>query len=113
MAFTDRSQIAAKYAPARPSRAKELFATVMLVALIAALALRAVVSTDALAPAVATLLFILAAFTAGAALLCRGDSLRMTWFDIAGVLTFVGVAISILIDPDQMVRLVAFSDQPD
>jgi hypothetical protein len=27
------------------------------------------------------------------------------WFDIAGVLTFVGVGVSILIEPDQMVRL--------
>jgi hypothetical protein len=35
------------------------------------------------------------------------------WFDIAGVLTFVGVAVSILIESDQMVRLFILSDQPD
>ena len=35
------------------------------------------------------------------------------WFDIAGILTFVGVAFSILIEPDQMVRLFILSDQPD
>ena len=38
---------------------------------------------------------------------------RAMWFDIAGILTFVGVAFSILIEPDQMVRLFMLSDQPD
>jgi hypothetical protein len=113
MAFTDRSQSARQYAPSRSGRAKELFAAAMLLALTTALGLRTVLSLDALAPAVATLLFGLAAATAGSALLCRGDRARVTWFDIAGVLTFVGVAITILIEPDQMVRLVTFSDQPD
>jgi hypothetical protein len=113
MAFTDRSQIARKYAPPRSGRAKELFAAIMLLALIAALALRAFVSIDALAPAVATMLFVLAATTTAGALLCRGDRLRLMWLDIAGVLTFVGVAITILIEPDQMVRLVISSDHPD
>jgi hypothetical protein len=35
------------------------------------------------------------------------------WFDIAGILTFVGVAVSVLIEPDQMVRLFILSDQSD
>jgi hypothetical protein len=35
------------------------------------------------------------------------------WFDIAGLLTFVGVAVSVLIEPDQMIRLIILSDQPD
>jgi drug/metabolite transporter (DMT)-like permease len=113
MAFTDRSHIARKYPRPSPGRIRELFAAILLVALTAALALRAVLSLDALAPAVATLLFAFAAATAGIALLCRRERLRMTWFDIAGVLTFVGVAISILIEPDQMVRLITLSEQPD
>jgi hypothetical protein len=35
------------------------------------------------------------------------------WFDIAGMLTFVGVAVSVLIEPDQVVRLFIQSNQPD
>jgi hypothetical protein len=57
--------------------------------------------------------FTLGAMTAGLALLCRRNQARTLWFDIAGILTFVGVAVSILIEPDQMVRLVTLSDQPD
>jgi hypothetical protein len=35
------------------------------------------------------------------------------WFDLAGSLTFIGVVISALIEPDQMVRLFTLSDQPE
>jgi hypothetical protein len=69
--------------------------------------------TDALTPAIATLLFMLGAATAGFALLCRRNQARTVWLDIAGVLTFVGVAVSILIEPDQMVRLLILSGKPE
>ena len=94
MAFI-RGRIVWKHAEGSTDRAKELFAGVLLGALIA------------------TLLFALGAAAAGFALLCRRDRARTLWFDIAGALTFVGVAVSILIEPDQMVRLCALSDQPD
>ena len=68
---------------------------------------------EALAPAIVTLLFAVGAVTAGFALLCRRDRFRIMWFDLAGSLTFVGVVISVLIEPDQMVRLFALSDQPE
>jgi alkanesulfonate monooxygenase SsuD/methylene tetrahydromethanopterin reductase-like flavin-dependent oxidoreductase (luciferase family) len=113
MAFTDRSKFARKYAPAGPHRVKELFAASLLLALTTALALRAFVSLDALAPAVATLLFALAASMASGALIALNVARRTTWFDVAGVLTFIGVGITILIEPDQMVRLVSLSDQPE
>jgi uncharacterized membrane protein HdeD (DUF308 family) len=112
MAFI-RGRIVWKHAQGSTDRAKELFAGVLLGALIATLGLRAVLSSDALAPAIATLLFTSGAATAGFALLCRRNQARTVWLDIAGVLTFVGVAVSILIEPDQMVRLVTLSDQPD
>jgi tellurite resistance protein TehA-like permease len=112
MAFIDRSQSNSSHAP-QPVRAKELFAAVLLVTLAAALTLRATLPLDALAPAVATLTFALAAMTTGIALLSHRDGLRPIWFDIAGVLTFVGIGITILIEPDQMVRLVTLSEQPD
>ena len=71
------------------------------------------VPADALAPAIVTLLFAVAAMTAGFALLCRRDRFRIMWFDLAGSLTFIGVVLSVLIEPDQMVRLFALSDQPE
>jgi uncharacterized membrane protein HdeD (DUF308 family) len=113
MAFTDRSQIVRKHDRGSTHRAKEMFAGILLGVLIAALGIRSVLPTDALVPAVVTLLFALGAATAGFALLCRRNQARTMWFDIAGILTFVGVAVSILIEPDQMVRLLMLSDQPD
>ncbi|MDB5616320.1 hypothetical protein [Tardiphaga sp.] len=112
MAFTDRSPIAHE-PPAPTGRAKELFAAILLVALALALALRGMLSLEALAPAVATLMFVIAAVTAGIAMRCRHEGFRATWFDVAGMLTFIGVAITLLIEPDQIVRLVTFSEQPD
>ena len=114
MAFLDRSQIVRTSDRASAARGKELFAGILLVALIAAVGIRNVVPADALAPAIVTLLFGVAAVTAGfAALLCRGDRFRVMWFDLAGSLTFIGVVLSVLIEPDQMVRLFTLSDQPE
>ncbi len=113
MAFADRSQIVRKHDQGSSHRAKELFAGILLGALIATLGMSYVLPRDALTSAIATLLFTLGAATAGVALLCRRKGARAMWFDIAGVLTFVGVAVSILIEPDQMIRLFMLSDQPD
>jgi hypothetical protein len=113
MAFLDRSQIVE--APPRPpaARAKELFAGILVVALLATVGIRNVVPVEALAPVIVTLLFGVAALTAGFALLCRRDRFRIMWFDLAGSLTFIGVVLSVLIEPDQMVRLFALSEQPE
>lgn len=113
MAFTDRSSADRKRTVPSGSRAPELLALILLAALVAALALRDRLALDALAPVIATSLFGLAGTTAGLALLVRRDRLRGGLFDIAGTLTFAGVAISILIEPDQMVRLTTVSEQPD
>ena len=113
MAFLDRSHIVPTSDRATGARGKELFAGILLVALIATVGIRNVVPVDALAPAIVTLLFVLAATTAGFALLCRRDRFRIVWFDLAGSLTFIGVVLSVLIEPDQMVRLFTLSDQPE
>jgi hypothetical protein len=105
MAFLDRNQIIQASDRAPSARGKELFAGILIVALVAALGIRNVVPADALAPAIVTLLFAIAAVTAGFALLCRRDRFRVMWFDLAGSLTFIGVVLSALIEPDQMVRL--------
>jgi hypothetical protein len=113
MAFTDRNSFVHDIAPVAAHRAKRLFAASLALALVAALALRAFVSLDALAPMVATLLFATAALIAGAALVPANGARRANWFDVAGVLTFIGIGISILIEPDQMVRLITLSDRPE
>ena len=59
MAFLDRSQIVPTSDRAPAARGKELFAGILLVALIATLGIRNVVPADALAPAIVTLLFAL------------------------------------------------------
>ncbi len=114
MAFLARSQIVGtSNNGAAPARGKELFAGILLVALIATVGIRNVVPTDLLAPAIVTLLFAVAAVAAGLALLCRRDRFRIMWFDLAGSLTFIGIVLSVLIEPDQMVRLFTLSDQPE
>ena len=111
MAFLDRSPLADPPV-ASTGRAIQLFAAVLLVTLMVALAMRATLSLDALAPAVATLLFAIAAATAGIAMLSPSN-LCPLWYDVAGVLTFIGVAITVLIEPEQIIGLVSFSEQPD
>jgi hypothetical protein len=113
MAFLDRSQIV-ETAPRPPAaRGKELFAGILLVALLGTLGIRNAVPEDALAPVIVTLLFAVAALTAGLALLSRRDRFRIMWFDLAGSITFIGVVLSVLLEPDQMVRLFTLSDQPE
>jgi hypothetical protein len=113
MAFLDRSHLVQTADRAPSALGKELLAGILLVALIAALGLRSVVPADALAPAVVTLLFAVGAATAGFAVICRRDRFRTVWFELAGSLTFIGVVLSVLIEPDQLVRLSALSDQPE
>jgi hypothetical protein len=113
MAFLDRSQIARTADRAPPAHGKELMAGILLAALLATLAIRNLVPADALAPAIVTLLFAAGAATAGAAWLCRTYRFRITWFDLAGSLTFIGVVISVLIEPDQLIRLCGVSDQTE
>lgn len=113
MVFLDRSQIV-RTDPRPPlARGKEVFAGILLVALFATVGIRNLVPVDALAPALVTLFFAVAAMTAAFAMLCRGDRFRVMWFDLAGSLAFIGVVISVLIEPDQMVRLLTLSDQPE
>ena len=71
MAFTDRGRIVWKQNQGSTDRAGELLVGMLLGTLIATIALRNLLPIDALAPAIATLLFALGAATAGVALLCR------------------------------------------
>jgi len=91
---------------------EELLVGMLLGTLISTVGLRNLLPIDALAPAIATLLFVVGAATAGLALLFLRDQARTAWLDFAGLLTFVGVAVSILIEPAQIIRLLASSNQP-
>jgi hypothetical protein len=113
MAIADRSQFVRTKGRENTAQGTALMAGILLVALIATLGIRHAVPVDALAPAIVTLLFAVGAMTAGLALLCRRDRFRVIWFDLAGSLTFIGVVLSVLIEPDQMMRLFALSDQPE
>ncbi len=113
MAIADRRQIVGTSDRENTGRGKDLMAGILVAALVASLGLRNIVPVDALAPAIVTLLFATGAITAGLALLCRRDRFRAMWFDLAGGLTFIAVVLSVLIEPDQMTRLFALSDQPE
>jgi hypothetical protein len=113
MTFLDRSQIVRTADRAPPAHGKELMVGILLATLIASLAIRNLVPADALAPAIVTLMFVVGAAAAGAAWLCRTGRFRVMWLDLAGSLTFIGVVISVLIEPDQMVSLFTPSDQPE
>jgi hypothetical protein len=113
LAFTDRSQIVRPVRREAPVRAKELMAGILLAALIAGLGIRHLVSSELLAAAVVTMLFAGGAATAGLALLCHRGPFRTMWFDLAGSLTFIGVVISVLIEPDQIAGIGVVSHQPE
>jgi hypothetical protein len=112
MAFTNRGWIDWKRGHRSIDRTRELLAGMLLGTLISTLALRDLLPIDAVAPVIATLLFVVGATTAGVALLLLRNQTRSTWLSVAGLLTFVGIAVSILIDPDQLVRLLTSSNQP-
>ena len=67
-------------------------------------------SHDMTLPLVVTVFFGLAAL---AALVAWGRGTmprhRVTYWDVAGALTFIGMGAAVLIDPEQMLRLVAAS----
>lgn len=113
MAFADRTHIHRTGRPAG-SCLRELMAgaVILLAAVIAALGLRQMLPTDAVAPLMVSVLFAGAAVAAGFALLSRLDRSRMLWLDLAGGLTFIGIIISAFIEPDQLANLIGASHQP-
>ena len=64
-------------------------------------------SKDHVLPTVSTLLFVLAAAVALIAWRRPARGPRLSYWDVAGVLTFIGICVGAAVEPDQMVRLVA------
>jgi hypothetical protein len=62
---------------------------------------------DLVMPTIATLILLLAAVLAVAGWRYRGmDPDRVTYADVAGALTLIGLCVAAAIDPDQMLRIV-------
>lgn len=80
--------------------------------LVAASMLQPSIAREALAPAAATLLFLFAAAVALIAWLRPVPPRRFTYWDAAGVLTFIGICATATVEPEQMVQLVAGADRP-
>ena len=87
-----------------------LFAGALLLAAAAWIFAVRIYSGDMTLPFVVTLIFGLAAIAALVAW-TRGNMPRhrITYWDVAGALTFIGIGAAALIDPEQMLRLVAAS----
>jgi hypothetical protein len=107
MALKHRISVLRNDPPDLVDRGQVLVATILFLTVVATIGLRAVVSLDGLAPAVATLMFGLAAVVSGLALLLRRYAPQVGIVEIAGILTFVGVIVGVAIEPEQLVRLMA------
>jgi hypothetical protein len=67
-----------------------------------------------LMPAVSVLLFVLAlVFALVAWIRCSTDEYGVTYWDVAGALAFIGICTAALVEPDQLVRLVAGAHSED
>jgi hypothetical protein len=82
---------------------------VFVAALATAVAAAAVLdqSKEQMVPATSALLFLLAAVVALIAWLRSVPSRHLTYWDVAGGLTFIGICLAATVEPEQMVRLVA------
>lgn len=108
MAITDPANRLAHRSDARAQGPRVVFAAVILIAFAGSTVSTTILPRDLVLPAVSTLFFVLAAAVALVGWACRQASERapLTYWDVAGVLTFVGIFAAALIEPDQLVRLV-------
>jgi len=100
-------------AAARPTTGPVLALAGALAATLATAAvLQPSIAREALVPAAATLLFVFAAAVALIAWLRPVPPRRFTYWDAAGVLTFIGICAAAAVEPEQMVQLVAGAERP-
>jgi len=109
MAFADRSFETTDRQQAPRSGQLIAGAGILLAAVIITLTARQLVPAAAVAPVIVTLLFAGSAVAAGIAFLFRRDRLHGLWLDVAGGMTFVGIVVSVFIEPDQLAGLLAAS----
>jgi hypothetical protein len=78
------------------------------VAVTGALMFAGLLPHNLLMPAIGTLLFVLAAiFALVAWVRCSTDEYQVTYWDVAGALALIGICAAALVEPDQLVQLVA------
>jgi hypothetical protein len=102
------ARTAGRWAPPRPALGPRLgFAAAVGVSFVAWAAARATLPADMVMPLFATLLLLFAAIF-GAIAWWRGrmDPGGVTYLDVAGALTLIGVCAAAAIDSEQMLRLV-------
>ena len=88
--------------------AELVFAGTVLLGFAVAVISKAVLPSDLVMPLVATTYLVLAAVLGIVAWWCHGmDPNRVTYTDVAGALTLIGVFAAAAIEPEQMIRLVA------
>ena len=74
---------------------------------------RNLLSADLVLPLVASLLFGLALITALWRFTRGGETTRrLSYWDVAGLLTFIAICVAALVEPDQMLRLIQGSGRP-
>jgi len=84
------------------------FAAAIFAGLVAWIGLSMTLAADLVVPVVATLLFVFAAALAGVAWRRSGENpARVTYADVAGALTLIGLCVAATIEPEQVVRIVA------
>jgi drug/metabolite transporter (DMT)-like permease len=98
---------------ARPTTGPVLaLAGALAATLTAAAMLQPSIPREAWVPAAATLLFVFAAAIALIAWLRPTPHRHFTYWDAAGVLTFIGICAAATVEPEQMVQLVAGAERP-
>jgi len=70
------------------------------------------IAREALAPLAGSLVFLFAAAVALIAWLRPVSPRQFTYWDATGALTFIGICIAATVEPEQMVQLIAGTDQP-
>jgi hypothetical protein len=94
--------------PPRPTVGPQIALSAALAVAVAGAALvNRLLPADALLPAVCLLLYLLAALIALIAWHRPSPPRLLSYRDVAGVLTFIGICVSTQVEPEQLVRLVA------
>jgi hypothetical protein len=90
-----------------------VFAGALVLAFTAALLASQALPGDALLPAISMLFWLLAAIVALVAWRSPAPDRNVSYWDVAGAFVFIGVCIAALVEPEQLVRLVAGTHSKD
>jgi hypothetical protein len=73
-----------------------------------------IIPASLLMPTISLLLFVLAAvFALVAWVRCSTDEYDVSYWDVAGAVAFIGICTAALVEPDQLVRIVAGSHRDE